>query len=260
MSLRSTLGMARRNLLCSRHRRLAALGDSGPFVSFTFDDFPRTAYTTGGAILSSMGVRGTYYVAMGLMNTSNHLGEQFLLEDLHSVAAEGHELATHTFSHHSSRSVSLSALQEDVRKGRSAVRDIASLDPSKNFAYPYGEVTLAAKRAVGQEMTSCRGIYSGWNGPFVDLNLLKANSLYGQLDRLKTVEQLILENEKAKGWLIFYTHDVRPNPSAYGCSPELLESAVRLAMKGGAKALPVAEVIDPLGVVLDRTRLSQPDR
>jgi peptidoglycan/xylan/chitin deacetylase (PgdA/CDA1 family) len=245
MSMRSTLGVVRRKLLCSRHRRLAALGHSGPFVSFTFDDFPRTAYTAGGAILRSLGVRGTYYVAMGLMNKSNDLGEQFRLEDLHAASADGHELATHTFSHHSSRGVSLGAFQEDVRKGRSAVQEMASLVPSDNFAYPYGEVTLAAKQTVGKEMMSCRGIYGGWNGPLIDLNLLKANSLYGHLDQLKIVEQLILENEKEKGWLIFYTHDVRPNPSVYGCTPELLESAV-IAGTSSAKILPVAEVLKQL--------------
>jgi peptidoglycan/xylan/chitin deacetylase (PgdA/CDA1 family) len=242
MSLRSTLGTVRRTVLSSRHRRTVELGDSGPFVSFTFDDFPRTAYTSGGAILRSLGVRATYYVAMGLMNTSNELGEQFRLEDLHAVADDGHELATHTFSHHSSRSVSLEAFNEDVRKGRDAVREIAGLAPSENFAYPFGEATLAAKRAVGQEMISCRGTFGGWNGPVVDLNLLRANPLYGHLDRLKAVERLVQENEKEKGWLIFYSHDVRPNPSRYGCTPELLESA-GVAAKSGAEILPVAEVL-----------------
>jgi len=247
MSMRSALGKVRQRLLCSCHRRTVALGDSGPFVSFTFDDFPRTAYTTGGTILRSLGVRATYYVAMGLMNTSNDLGEQFRLEDLQAAADEGHELATHTFSHNSSRGVSLEAFKKDARNGRDAVREIAGLAPSENFAYPYGEATLAAKRAVGKEMISCRGIYGGWNGPLLDLNLLKANALYGHLDRLKTVEKLILENEKEKGWLIFYTHDVRSNPSVYGCTPELLKSVVRLARKGGTKVLPVAEVLNCSG-------------
>ncbi len=180
MSLRSTLGTVRRTLLSSCHRRTIALENSGPFVSFTFDDFPRSAYTTGGTILKNLGIRGTYYVAMGLMNTSNDLGEQFRLEDLHAAVADGHELATHTFSHHSSRRVSLGAFQDDVRKGRSAIQETEGLDASENFAYPYGEATLAVKEAVGREMMSCRGIYGGSNGPVVDLNLLRANSLYGE--------------------------------------------------------------------------------
>lgn len=243
MSVHSRLALTRQRLLCSFHRRVVMLGTAGPFVSFAFDDFPRTAYTVGGSILKSFGVRGTYYVAMGLMNTSNELGEQFCLEDLISAAGDGHELANHTFGHLSSRRVSLIAFQDDARKGQVALRQIANLAPTANFAYPRGEVTLAAKQALGRQMLSCRGIYGGLNGPLVDLNLLRANSLYGDLDRLDKVRRLILENEERKAWLIFYTHDVRPSPSPYGCTPKFLESAVRLAVDRCAKVLPVAEVL-----------------
>ncbi len=215
-------------------------------MSLTFDDFPRSAYTVGGSILKSYGVRGTYYVAMGLMNTSDRLGEQFRMEDLRSAANEGHELASHTFSHQSSRAVSVTAFRDDVRKGWSAIRELGGLDPTRNFAFPHGEVTLSAKLAVGKEMMSCRGRYRGVNAPYVDLNLLLANSLYDEPDDLDRVAHLIRDNEKRKGWLIFYTHDVSPTPSRYGCSPSLLGSTVRMATQSGAKVLPVAEVLAQL--------------
>jgi peptidoglycan/xylan/chitin deacetylase (PgdA/CDA1 family) len=242
MSLRSKLGLVRQRIVCSQHRRPVAMNDTGPFVSFSFDDFPRTALTTGGAILSNRGVRGTYYVAMGLMGISNEQGEHFRREDLHQVLQDGHELGSHTFSHPSSRRVPLSAFQEDVRKGHQALREFASSRVSENFAYPFGEATVAAKKAVGTEMMSCRGVYPGVNGPDVDLNLLNANLLYGDIENLGEVEQLVRENERQKGWLIFYTHDVCRKPSLYGCTPELLEAACRIACEH-AQALPVGEVI-----------------
>ena len=120
---------------------------------------------------------------------------------------------------------------------------MAGQTPTRNFAFPRGEVTLSAKRAVGEEMMSCWGIYGGVNGPYVDLNLLLANSLYGDPDDLDRAAQLIRENEKRKGWLIFYTHDVSPAPSRYGCSPRFLDSTVRMAVQNGAKVLPVGEVL-----------------
>ncbi len=243
MSLRSKFGNVRKHILCSLHRRLVPLANGGPYVSFTFDDFPRSAYTVGGSILMNYGVRGTYYVAMGLMNSANGLGELFRVEDLGSAANDGHELASHTFSHQSSRTVSCAAFREDARKGWSAIQEIGGHVPTRNFAFPMGEATLLAKRALGNEMTSCRGIYGGVNGPDVDLNLLLANSLYGDPDDLERVTQLIRENEKRKGWLIFYTHDVSPAPSRYGCSPRFLDSTVRMAVQNGAKVLPVAEVL-----------------
>jgi peptidoglycan/xylan/chitin deacetylase (PgdA/CDA1 family) len=251
MKLQSKLGVvrpwlaaARREMLCSLKSRFVTLQRPGPFVSFAFDDFPRTAFTEGGTILKNAGMRGTYYVAMGLVNTSNHLGDQFRIEDLHAAAAEGHEIATHTFSHSSSRKVSLDDFRSDVRKGHGAICEVIGLTPTANFAYPFGEVTVAVKQAMGEEMRSCRGIYGGLNGPVVDLNLLRANPLYGGLGALPPAERLIQENQTRKSWLIFYTHDVRPNPSPYGCTPELLEAVVRLVKQAGATVLPVAEVLE----------------
>lgn len=243
MSLRSTLGVVRRRILCGVHRRLLPLGQREPLVSFCFDDFPRTAYTTGGNILKEVGARGTYYVAVSLMNTSNNLGELCRTDDLHRLADEGHELGTQTYTHISCRRLPISRFREDVRRGRDAIR-VLGLNPSSNFAYPYGEVTIAAKKALGEDMASCRGIYDGVNGPLVDLNLLRANSLYGGLEKRNIVESLLAQNQAQKGWLIFYTHDIRENHSKFGCTPRLFEEAVSRAIACGSRIMTVAQVLD----------------
>src|ERR1700694_2775041 len=161
MGLRSHIGAVRRHFLSSVYARSVLLGDRGPIVSFSFDDFPRTAYTVGGHILQEFGARGTFYAALGLMNTSNELGEQFRLEDLHLLTEEGHELGSHTFSHLSCRKASLSEFRQDVPKGREAIRNTTGLADSGNFAYPYGAATVRAKKALGREMISCRGTCGG---------------------------------------------------------------------------------------------------
>jgi peptidoglycan/xylan/chitin deacetylase (PgdA/CDA1 family) len=247
VSVRSGLGAARRRVLCSLYQRNVPLGNRGPIVSFSFDDFPRTAYSTGGAILEQFGARGTYYAAAGLMNTSNELGEQFRREDIDSLLENGHELASHTFSHISCRSVSCAAFRKDVEKGKSAIEEAAGVDCS-NFAYPFGHVTLQAKRTLGPGPASLRSIVPGFNGPDIDLSLLRANSLYGGLDEATRVEELIEENAKRKTWLIFYTHDVRPNPSEFGCTPALMETAVSCAVRSGCRILTVREALVEVGV------------
>jgi len=245
MSLRSQLGDIRRSILCAFYRRVVPLGDHGPIVSFTFDDFPRTACSVGAAILEKFGARGTYYVTVGLMNSCNELGELFHQDDLCTLAERGHDLGTHTFHHRSCRSLSLSAFREDVEKGKKAVEEYVGCD-SINFAYPYGDVTLRIKKNVGPGLASCRGIVPGYNGPGIDLNLLRANRLYGGVDQATRAEALIRENVKRKSWLIFYTHDVRLRPSTYGCTPALLESAVSCAARSGSRLLAVREVLSEL--------------
>jgi peptidoglycan/xylan/chitin deacetylase (PgdA/CDA1 family) len=240
--LRSVLGDVRRQVLRAVHRRLKCLEDQGPVVSFCFDDFPRTALTTGGSILKSFGVRATYYAAMGLSNTSGELGDAFTTNDLYSLVSDGHELATHTFSHISCRRVSASLFRQDVQRGRDAICDLG-LVPSDNFAYPFGEVTINAKGVIGQEMASCRGTQSGINGPVMDLNLLRANCLYGGSGKLDAADALLSCNREQSGWLIFYTHDVRENPSRYGCTPGLLEEVVSRSLEIGCRVATVAEVL-----------------
>jgi peptidoglycan/xylan/chitin deacetylase (PgdA/CDA1 family) len=246
MSLRSQLGNVHRNLLCAVYRRALSLGDRGPIVSFTFDDFPRSSCSIGAPILERFGARGTYYAAAGLANTSTDLGDLFVEDDVHSLIERGHEIASHTFRHSSCRSIPLLDFQADVREGMKAI-ELLSGSNSGNFAYPFGHVSLATKKMLAPHLRSARSIIPGINAPDVDLNLLRANSLYGDVDRSTPARELILQNVRRKGWLIFYTHDIRPNPSEYGCTPELFEFTVSQAIECGSRISTVESALSQIG-------------
>ena len=231
--------------MCSFYVRPLGLGDRGPIVSFTFDDFPRTACSVGGAILQAFGALGTYYVAPSLMDQSNELGELFHSEDIPALQSSGHELGSQTMNHVSGRSMSRHAFRDDVQQGRAAVEAMAGTD-CPNFCYPYGHATLGTKSIMGPVVASSRSVIPGLNGPELDLNLLRANRLYGGADQTPAVRQLIERNVEHKTWLIFYTHDVRPNPSEYGCTPELFEFAVSTAVRSGSRILTISSVIKEL--------------
>lgn len=248
MKLRSYPSRIHRGLLSSVFRRIVPLGGHGPIVSFTFDDFPRSAYTVGGEILERYGCRGTYYAAIDLMNSKNALGEHFDQFDLRSLIEKGHELASHTKSHLSCREVSLKEFHENVQRGRQAIAHVAGMMDSGNFAYPFGHVTFRAKKKLGLELSSCRVNHEGTNGPDIDLNMLRANSLYGSSDQVEKAQKLILRNQQQKTWLIFYSHDVSERPSYWGCTPRLLEAAVSYALHQGARIMTIASVLAEMEV------------
>ena len=245
-NLRSRIGAVRRYLWCSRYSRVMPLGNRGPIVSFSFDDFPRSALTKGASIIERYGGRATYYVAMGLMDKNNNLGEQFGSADLSSLIERGHEVGNHTYRHLSAQETPFYMFKQDVDRCEQALRESTTIGSSKNFAYPYGEVTLRAKKHLGPQMLSCRGTCSGFNGPQVDLNLLRANSLYGGMEAAETARQLILENENRKSWLIFCSHDVADKPSSFGCTPALLEAIVSFAAGRGTKMMRIGDVVTEL--------------
>jgi peptidoglycan/xylan/chitin deacetylase (PgdA/CDA1 family) len=243
MSLRTQLGDVRRAILRAAFRREVTLESDRPLITFSFDDFPRNALTIGGKILRDAGIRGTYFAAAGLMGKVTEVGPSFVKEDLYTLVEEGHELASHTYANVHARRMPVQDYLNEVAKGRAVLAQDWGLPVSQNFSYPFGEVTLRVKRGIGQAMRSCRGITRGLNGPAVDLNLLLANTLYGDEDRLARAETLINENARRKVWLIFYTHDVQPKPTEYGCTPKLFERVVQSAVRSGAQISTVEEVL-----------------
>ena len=243
MNLRSRIGALRRRVWSGFYRREIPLGQHGPFITFTFDDFPRSAFLVGAPLVERFGGHATFYASLGRIGTKNNLGEQFHKADLQSLVARGHEVASHTFRHSSAHKMGYREFEHDVRRGLEALRDQLGGQASSNFAYPYGEVTLTAKRGLARQLDSCRTTCPGLNGPSVDLNFLYANSLYGGIEKVEFARRLIQQNEASKTWLIFYTHDVSDDPSPYGCTPELLEEALSYATAHGSRLLSIAEVL-----------------
>jgi hypothetical protein len=77
-----------------------------------------------------------------------------------------------------------------------------------------------------------------------DLNLLKAFFLEKSRTNPERIEALIRENSAARGWLIFATHDVGPEPTPYGCTPSFFETVVRWSRESGADILPVSDALE----------------
>ena len=101
------MGTVRGNIISAVGRREFSLLETGPLISFSFDDFPLSALQAGGAILKSYSACGTFYAAMGLMGkTSPQMGPYFGPGDLEILLKDGHELGSHTFSHISCRATS----------------------------------------------------------------------------------------------------------------------------------------------------------
>jgi peptidoglycan/xylan/chitin deacetylase (PgdA/CDA1 family) len=171
---------------------------------------------------------------MSLMNLADEFGvEHFNEQDLEALVSRGHELGGHTLNHVSCRKTALGVFHQEVLDGQAAVQRISKSNSLCNFSYPFGHVTMAGKKVAGAVSRSCRGSLGGINRLTTDLNLLRANRLYGCEGLMPKVKELIAENAKCKGWLSFYTHDVSEQPSKVGCTPEYFEATVRCVAKIG---------------------------
>jgi peptidoglycan/xylan/chitin deacetylase (PgdA/CDA1 family) len=227
-------------------RRPLAIRSQVPLISFTFDDFPRSALVTGGAILSRYGLSGTYYVSLGLLGKDSPSGPICDRDDVRELHERGHELGCHTFSHCHSWDTNRSAFEESLIQNRTALSELLPGAAFRSFSYPISEPRPLTKRGVAEYFLSCRAGGQRLNTGTVDLNLLAAYFLEKSRDRIQTVQNVIDENRAVRGWLIFATHDVSENPSPFGCTPEFFEAVVQYAASSGARILPVIHALDVL--------------
>ena len=230
-------------------RRDFRLESDVPYVSFTFDDFPRTALTEGGRILTDHGVRGTYFVSFNLLDSVGDSGPIASLADVKAVLRDGHEIGCHTFEHLDGSEVSASEFKRSIEANRAALNRTGIPAHFDVFAYPLNGPAVGTKRVAGERFVGCRGGGQTFNRDVIDLNLLKAYFLDKRSrTSLEEIAQLIESNAAAKGWLILATHDVADEPSNYGCAPGYFDDAVRLAVQSGARVLPMTAVCRELGI------------
>ncbi len=215
-----------------------------PIVSFSFDDCPRSVFENALPELEIRDWAGTIYAAMGLCETTNHLGLHMSKEDIKSAFAGGHEIGDHTFSHRDVNSIPTETFMNDVQKNQQAFKALG-LPKAETFAFPYGEVSLATKQALSKEFGLLRGIHSPRDYRRVDCNQAPSQSLYSGRD-FENCRKAIFDLKNSSGWLIFFTHDVRDNPSAFGCTPEEFTQILKDVAAIDAEVLPVGKALRKL--------------
>jgi len=225
-------------------RRPLVLENSRPIISFTFDDFPRSALHTGGAILRGADFAGTYYASLGLMGTETPTGRMFVAEDLDAALEQGHELGCHTFAHCNSWETDASAFESSVMENRRTLSALAPQTCFRTLSFPITPPRPLTKRRVASQFACARGSGQTFNAGTIDLNNLYAYFIEQARGRLDRIEAVVEENTRRRGWLIFATHDVCDMPTPFGCTTTFFEHVVRLAVTSGAKILPVVAALE----------------
>lgn len=214
-----------------------------PIASITFDDFPRSAWTSGGEILARHNARATYYAAGSFQGRTEDGLEYFTPEDLKAIAAAGHEVGCHGYRHKVSWRLSSQDLARDSERNAAAVREALGDYVLSSYAYPYGEASPRTKGVMGARFATSRGITKGVNAGLIDLAQLKAVGIERWWWTPAYIEGVIAEAKARNGWVIFFTHDVSDDPSPYGATPAMLEHALDALAKAQIEVLPVKHAL-----------------
>ncbi len=226
-------------------KRVHARNDR-PLVSFTFDDIPDTAFIHGARVLEDRGARGTFYIAGGLCGTIETDRRLIDASDCVELHRRSHEIGCHTFSHPVVQTLDADVFASELDRNKEF---FASLMPDlalENFCYPYGIASLPRKLQVQARFQSCRGSRAGINAGVIDLGMLRAVPIDYKTDAAMIV-RAVDETVRSNGWLIFFTHDVAPDPTWIGCTPQLLDGAIATALRSGCEVVTIHEGLRRIG-------------
>jgi len=223
--------------------KTALMCNQRPIVSFTFDDFPRSAVSNGANILEKYEVRGTYYVTGAFCAQVVDGVAQYHASDLWRLVNAGHEIGCHTFSHRRVSTLNARELKQEIKFNAEFVARHLPDTMMHTFAYPFGDISFSATLKLQGMFASCRSIESGLNIGNADLGRLRAIRLYDAVIDRNGIHSLIKQTIATNAWLIFYTHDVDDEPSRFGCRPGLFEHAVKTAVSANAEVLPVCSAV-----------------
>jgi peptidoglycan/xylan/chitin deacetylase (PgdA/CDA1 family) len=226
------------------YTRCVRMRNCRPLISFTFDDFPRSAVYDAGDILEEHGIRATYYASLGLIGQQSPVGEIFTEKDLAAVLDAGHEVGCHTFRHSNSWEAGAADFERSILENRVAMGRLFPAVSLRTFSFPHAHPRLDIKRLAARHFQCCRGGGQTFNHTVVDLNLLSCYFLEQSAGDLDAVKKMIDRNRAETGWLIFATHDVRDHPSRFGCTRSFFRDAARQAVSSGALLLPVSQALE----------------
>jgi peptidoglycan/xylan/chitin deacetylase (PgdA/CDA1 family) len=205
-----------------------------PVVTFTFDDFPKSALN-GADIVEKHGGRAGFYACTSMLGQrSRVIGEMFDAETLAELRARGHEVGAHTHSHVDCARARLEQVERDIGENLVALGEAGHTDTVSAFAFPYGETSYAAKRWVGDVFATGRGILPGVNTGDVDRSQLRAIELGSSALHRRRALAALRSCIANKGWLFFFTHDVGANPTSHGAPADLIEELTMRACEDGA--------------------------
>ena len=228
--------------ICSHvFTRPADIRLSKSVVSFTFDDVPSSTYDFAVPLLKQHGYKATFYISGGLADPDKHLRAN----QIKNLIAGGHEIGCHTFSHLPT-TCSPARLKKDIDRNQVFFHQECSYRAARHFAYPFGMIGLWNKLWLRQRYLSLRTTYPGINSGEIDLSALKAYKLYANHFSREGLKDILQENESRRGWLIFYTHDVSPQPSAWGTDVALFKEALALTQKTSCEVMPVGRAVEKI--------------
>ncbi|MBN1894531.1 polysaccharide deacetylase family protein [bacterium] len=181
-------------------------GNQKAACTIGFDDVLASHYQLAAPRLKARQMHGTFY-----LNTKNVYRWSFW----NALAQDGHEIASHTWSHPKCTEISEESLRNELERARNDIlRNIIGQTDVPSFAYPSGLYNDQVRKVVLEYHQSARGSF-GINPPVLnndDFSLIKGIGAYPPYDPHYLAE-LLTRTVHDGGWILCYFHSISTDGS-----------------------------------------------
>lgn len=148
-------------------------GDRPAAISYTFDDGLRDQYTLAVPMLNEFGFKGTFFIVPG--TTAETVGEaerkmkgkrawgSICWSELREMAAQGHEIGNHSWSHKSLPQLTPAEVVAEISKAREEIGKRLGKAPL-TLAFPFNQSTPEIQRVALESHVACRLRQHGTGG------------------------------------------------------------------------------------------------
>jgi hypothetical protein len=177
-------------------------------ISLTFDDGYYSQPTTGRDLLNARNLKGTFFITLDSLNWTGITWDIW-----RSMAAQGHEIGSHSVSHADLILLSEEELRRELSQSQATINLYIPTQFCLSFAYPYGhyndfveavtsEYYIAGRTAGGALNYYPGGLYSPVN--FYEIGSQGIDEV--PIDQLKA---LLDSATQTNAWLCVHIHDLK---------------------------------------------------
>ena len=148
-------------------------GDRAAAISYTFDDGLRDQYTVAVPMLNEVGLKGTFFVIPGKISETIWDAEKrkndkrawgtITWDELRSMSAQGHEIASHTWSHTGFTKQTPEQVEEELTKSCDTIKEHIGTAPL-TIAFPFNQASPENKAATLKYYVAYRSYQLGTGG------------------------------------------------------------------------------------------------
>ncbi len=205
-------------------------------VSITFDDGYKSAYLAS-MILDKAGIKATYFIVTHFVDQPGYMTRG----EVKKLAAEGHEIGSHTRNHPHLRRLTLVQQKSEID---GSLKDFSAwgLHPT-SFAYPYGEYNNATFIALGRAgFKAARTVDKDENNK---IPYLLSGYVISSKTTLEDIEIAVRDAQKKGKWLILVFHRVDESfDNPINTTHEVVQGLVDYLVQNKIEVVTIASVLN----------------